>query len=362
MYDKLARLPAPPGSEGAVCRAMAEELAGTASKVFTDNIGNLYARIGAEHAGPRVVLSAHMDEIGTVVTRIRDDGRLTLGSIGLHYLAHFDGTDLAILTGEAMVPGRAEIVNPPESFAHVEDDLARVVVRTRADSPEAAATLGIQPGDKAVFSAAPRQESGRVVGKAADDRTGCWALITAARALAGRKLAGELWLLGTAQEEGANIYVAWSGARAAMELLWPDFVIGVDTDSIAADWSAEAPNVCPFSLADGLGIIRGAQDLSLPLTDFLLQTAHDAGIRTQLIAKPATVADYTVFQRGPGGAQCAAIVVPIEQAHSAQETFVYDTMSDAATLAVEAVLRLDEMAKLLPANRWRNHGIGTEKR
>ena len=88
---EVTALPGVPGYEAGVNGRIAERFRPLADDVFKDDLENLYARVGAEGQGPRVIVCAHQDEIGLVVSKIEDDGCLRIFKNG--------GVDPRILPG-----------------------------------------------------------------------------------------------------------------------------------------------------------------------------------------------------------------------------------------------------------------------
>lgn len=88
---QLLETPSATGTEIAVAELVRERLAGTADEIQTDVMGSVHARLSGTGVAPSLMLSAHMDEIGLMVTYISDEGFLSVSSVG--------GVDAAILPG-----------------------------------------------------------------------------------------------------------------------------------------------------------------------------------------------------------------------------------------------------------------------
>ena len=88
---QLLETPSATGTEIAVASLVRERLAGTADEIETNVMGSVHAKLAGTGSGPSLMLSAHMDEIGLMVTYISDDGFLSVAAVG--------GVDAAILPG-----------------------------------------------------------------------------------------------------------------------------------------------------------------------------------------------------------------------------------------------------------------------
>ncbi|MBR6321511.1 MAG: M42 family peptidase, partial [Lachnospiraceae bacterium] len=96
---ELSELNAVSGDEGAVRRFIREKITPLCDEVFTDTMGNLYAHKKKEGA-PVVALTAHMDEVGMMVKKIRDDGELEY---------EYAGLDARVMPGRRVVIGKAAV-------------------------------------------------------------------------------------------------------------------------------------------------------------------------------------------------------------------------------------------------------------
>jgi endoglucanase len=207
------------GDEGAVRKLIRETVKDLADEIKVDALGNLFAIKHGPQRAPRVLLTAHMDEIGFMILGIDGDGLLKFGAVG--------GVDDRILlgkpvwVGENKVPGvigmkPIHLINNSELTNVVKIDSLRIDIG--ATSRDAASRMA-KAGDRATF-AAPFVELGPTVrGKAFDDRAGCAALVEVLR---GRNYPVELIAAFTVQEEvglrGAKVAGYAADADAAIVL------------------------------------------------------------------------------------------------------------------------------------------------
>lgn len=228
------------GDEGEVRAVLREALTGEACEVYTDTIGNLICRKGK---GPvRVMLDAHMDEVGLVVAGYDDSGLVRFKESG--------GVDARVLPGRSVLVGRGKVPGVIGAQAvHLldRDQKERVIpvkdlyIDIGARSRDEAMTVA-PPGTPVYFSTRFERLSDDVVkGKAFDDRAGC--LVVARALLEGDYPELTLLAVFSVQEE-----VGLRGARAAAYHLAPELAIAIDGTS-----SSNVPGIEPHETVTNLG-------------------------------------------------------------------------------------------------------------
>ncbi len=174
LLRELSEAPGPSGFEEPVRAIMAREMKPLA-KLSYDGMGSVIAQHGA--AGPRIMLDAHMDELGGMVRRVTPEGFVTMQMLGGWLDMALPGQRWVILTARGLVKAVSGIrdvhVTPPDERTRPfsRDNLyLDIGARNAAD----AAGLGIEPGDPVAPDVAFEElANGRYVGKAWDDRVGC---------------------------------------------------------------------------------------------------------------------------------------------------------------------------------------------
>jgi endoglucanase len=230
----LTELDGVPGFEGEVRSFIRSRLEG-AVEFEEDNLGSLICKAAGKSESPRIMLPAHMDEIGFMVKDVTDDGFLRFAPLG----GWLDQTLLGhIVTVRTRKGDREGVIGctPPHMMPREERD--KVVLRKKMfidigarDKKHAAGELGVRIGDPIV----PRQEF-KVIGdgkyllaKAWDDRVGCAMMIELLEALRKASHPNAVFGVGTTQEE-----VGTRGAETAADVVSPDFCIvlevGIATD------------------------------------------------------------------------------------------------------------------------------------
>ena len=202
----------PSGDEGAVRDAIQKLVTPLADEVTVDVMGNLIAH--RRGAGPKVLLAAHMDTVGVIVTHIEDSGYLRFGSLG--------GLEAKALyqTAVRFRNGVGGVISVDEEKAEQEFKLTDLYLDIGAADGAEARTM-VSVGDTAVFCGPILENGTRVIAPYLDNRAGCAALIQVLEGL--RHTPNDLFFVFTAQEE-----VGLRGAKPAAWALEPDYALIVD--------------------------------------------------------------------------------------------------------------------------------------
>lgn len=223
--EHLTALRAPSGWEDEARSALAGEaraILGEAGRVFADTIGNLYAVREARREGLKhVMLCAHMDEPGFLVTRATDEGLLKFACVG--EIDAQSALSRRVLVGEKAVPGvvglkAIHLMSRAEREARPEIDSLSIDIG--AASKEEAERL-CPPGSYATFESAYREfGEGFAKARALGSRAGCAILLDALRE---SRYAGKITCVFTAQHE-----VGLRGAAVAGKRVRPDVALVLD--------------------------------------------------------------------------------------------------------------------------------------
>jgi tetrahedral aminopeptidase len=313
LLKRLSETVAVSGDEGAVRRTIREVVTELADEVTVDTIGNLYAIKHGPARAPRVLFSAHMDEIGFMIVGVDGDGLLKFEAVG--------GVDDRILlgkpvwVGEARVPGVIgmkpfHLVKGSERDSVVKIDSLRIDVG--ATSREGAGRMA-HIGDRATF-ATPFIDLGPTLrGKALDDRAGCTTLI---ELLKGRSYPVELICAFTVQEE-----VGLRGAKVAAFTTNADAAIAVDcTPANDLPTADEDDENIKYNTRLGLGPAIYIHDTSTihdkRLIKHITSTAAAKGLPYQFRQPGGGGTDAAALQRSRAGVAVVSVSVPGRYLHS----------------------------------------------
>lgn len=206
------------GGEEPVRRIIRREIAETVDEIWTDALGNLLAvRRGRRRNRLKVMLAAHMDEVGFMVTDVASDGFLAFRPVGNVAQDQIPGK--SVWLGDARllgVIGTTPIHLTDEGTRSASMPIQSLRIDIGAGSRQAALAR-VQPGDRASYATHLRREAGLLFAKALDDRLGVATLIELLRL---PHDGVDLMAAFTVQEE-----ISHNGARVAAQALGPDLAV-----------------------------------------------------------------------------------------------------------------------------------------
>ena len=317
LIEKLALCFGPSSCEGEVEQAIRAELADSRAELFTDRMGNLTAHLPGPENATRIMLSAHMDEVGFMITEIDKDGYLRFDTVG--------GYDHAVIAGRAVtlgdeskrVPGVIAAKGIHQQTAKERKELPELkdlYIDIGAKSDEEAKKV-LQRGDFAVFDT-PFGRFGRddayIKCKALDDRLGCAVLIEVLRAVEQMALPLDLWFCFTVREE-----IGKSGALVTANRVRPDFGIVLETTAIA-DVADVDPSRRVATVGEGgvLSLLDRSTIYDRSLIEFALQTGAKNAIPVQVKRYVSGGNDAAHIQRSGEGVRCMALSAPTRYLHA----------------------------------------------
>lgn len=324
------------GDESAVRNIISAAIRDDVTDLHIDALGSLTARLPGSDAQPmRVMLDAHMDEVGFMITGIESNGLLRFTAVG--------GIDerilpaMRVLVGKKQLPG--VILWPP--IHHNRDQSVKPLKELRIDigaSSKSAAEAKVNLGDRVAFASDYAELSETVVrGKAFDDRVGCSLLIDVLR---GGPYPVDVLASFTVQEE-----IGLRGAKVAAQRLQPDLAIVLegttahDIPNPAAD-SDDPTRPSPVCVMGG-GPVLTLMDRSLiahpRLLALLRQTAEEAGIPYQYKRALGGGTNAGAIHLANAGVPSAVISIPCRYIHS-PHALLSTADYDAALRLIQAAL------------------------
>ena len=321
LIQRLVETPGPSGYENRVRDLVRAEVEPLAGEVWADNLGNLIARIGSGDF--KIMLAAHMDEIGVIATHIDDNGFVRFLPVGAVYPRACIAGRVCFLNGAAGVIGieRQEEGKSSLGFEHMFIDLG---VNSREECP-------VRVGDVAAFQHEFLDLGKRLVCKALDDRVSVAILIESLRKLveADIQLPHQIYFVFSVQEE-----VGSRGATTAAFGLDPDLGLSVDVTS-----SGDTPRGLRMEVGLGKGPAIKVRDqgmLSDPrLVQWMVSTAEKAGLPYQLEVLERGTTDARAIQLSRAGIPAGCLSIPCRYVHSPSEMVDYDDVQNALSLLVE---------------------------
>lgn len=328
LLETLCAAPGISGFEEPVARVLSNYLRQQGVDNQTDRMGNLVAHVPG--AGPRVLLVAHMDEVGFIVRKVEREGFLRLERIGGAAVQALAGEHVIISTQNSPLPGVVGIVPPHLKAEAVADGLASMYVDAGFRSKAEAESCGVEVGSPVCYAPRFQRLQNSLAAKALDDRAGCALLAQlAAECKAAGALACDLYLGFVVQEE--NVLV---GGVPLMDAIQPDWVLGVDA-TLTYDSPEFNQPYAEVSLGKGPAIkimdhIRGrGQGLIVhPVLRRHIETVAgkaNIALQREVAVGISTAVAPLPFQRA--ATPTAAISFPLRYSHSPAEVADLDDLN-----------------------------------
>ncbi len=341
LLQRLSDAPGPPGAEDAVRRIMASEMKPLATAPLRyDGMGSLIGQMGS--TGPRIMVDAHMDELGGMVRRVGTNGQLTMQMLG-------GWLDQALVDQRWIILGSKGPVEAVTGIRdiHVITAAERTAVISRdsifldigAKNPAEAEAMGVEPGDPVVPDSPFQIMNGseNYLGKAWDDRIGCAVLVQAMQRIAKLPHANQLFFVATTQEE-----IGLRGARTAANAVKPDIGLAIE-GGIANDQGGH-PEETQAHLGGGPGIFL-YDSSAIPnrkLVHFVRETARTQNIPLQLDLVQGYGDDSAEMQESGTGAPTLNFVVPVRYTHAHNGIVNRGDFDKTVDLMVNLLQKLDQ--------------------
>ncbi|WP_394273016.1 M42 family metallopeptidase [Butyricicoccus sp.] len=316
----------PSGREHGIAETITEIIADTVPRIGdwdhrTDAMNNLiYHRPGK---GKKVLLAAHMDSIGIVVTHIDDNGFARFAQVGGLMLG--DLIDCRV----RFANGTRGVISFEEKTEYKNLGFDNLFLDIGAKD-KAQAEASIQVGDFAVFDGEPFAQGDIICGPYLDNRIGCLTLIAAMAQM--EQTDCDLYVAFTAQEE-----VGLRGAQTAAFAVQPDYAIAVDV----TDTGDMPERKYPMAVRLGEGPAVKVMDRSVicdnDVKQALYRAAEQTGIPVQREIMEFGGTDTGVIQRTAGGVKAGAVSIPTRYIHSPNEMASISDIRNAAELIAHAV-------------------------
>ncbi|HEX2696372.1 MAG TPA: M42 family metallopeptidase [Anaerolineales bacterium] len=323
LLQKLTDTFSPSGYEEAIRDVIHNEVRPLADKTRVDALGNLIVRKGSVgKRGKRIMIAAHMDEIGLMVTHVDDKGFVRFTSIGGVYPRNLPGGRVRFANGTLGVIG----LEPTDHTSDV-PPLDKMFIDVGASSKE---NCPVKTGDVAAFTRPFLDLGDRVVAKSMDDRIGCLVAIEALRWM--KASPHEVYFVFTTQEE-----VGTRGAQTSAYGIDPDLGFSIDVTA----WG-DTPGQKDFDVALGKGPaikIRDGGMLSDPrIVDWMIKTAEKNKLPYQREVLLGGTTDARAMQLVRSGIPVGCVSIPCRYVHTPSEMVDFNDVQNAVNL-VNALLR-----------------------
>ncbi|MDA8229253.1 MAG: M42 family metallopeptidase [Desulfitobacterium hafniense] len=301
LLKRLTQTFGPSGSEDTIRSVIIQEIQSYCDEISTDVMGNLIAR--RQGKGKNIMIAAHMDEIGIMVTHIDEKGFLRftpIGGVRVNELPHrkvqFKNATIGVIGMEKL-----------DKLADLK--LERLFIDIAANSKEDAESR-IRVGDTAVFVGEFHDQGDKIISKALDDRIGCFIAIEALKRV---KSTFPLSFVFTVQEE-----VGLRGAQTSAYALEPDLAIAVDVTL-----TGDTPKAHRMDVKLGSGAAIKVLDRSIitppQIKRWMIKTAEEKEIKYQLEVLESGGTDSGAIHLTKSGVPAGVISIPTRYVHSTAE-------------------------------------------
>ena len=341
LLQTLSNAPGPSGLEEPVRKIMVERMTPLADQISYDGLGSVIAAQGK--SGPRIMIDAHMDEVGAMVRRITPDGFLSMQLLGGWVDEALPGQRWVILGSKGAVHAistvRDDHLVSNDEATKLYDNHDNVFLDVGAKNAEEVTMMGIRPGDSITPDSSFLILNGtqNYLGKAWDDRAGCALLIEAMQRLQKGSHPNQLFYTATVQEE-----TGLTGAHTAAALTKPDVAIVLE-GGVTNDTPGVRPDLAQEVLGGGPGIFlfNSSELPNRKFLDLARKTAKEKGIPLQ----DELVVNYgdnaAEIQKSTTGVPTITLAVPVRYTHAHNGIMNRGDYDKTLELLVALLQRLD---------------------
>lgn len=327
LLQQLTETFGPSGYEDNVREIVRAEVEQLADEIRVDALGSLIVRRKPSRSNGdtrKIMIAAHMDEIGLIVSHVDQNGFVRFSPIGAVLRRYVPGGRVRFLNGTQGVIGfdRLDNVNELPTLDKVYIDVGATGVK---DCP-------VKVGDVAAFERPFTEMGQRLVAKSMDNRIGVLVAIEALRALENKSILHDLYFVFTTQEE-----VGTRGAATSAYGINPDVGIAVDVTP-----TGDTPNALKMEMALGKGPCVKFQDVGAISDPRVVQWMIDAAEKNKIPYQREVLliggTDAKAIQSVRAGVPSGCISVPVRYVHSPSEMVDYVDVQNTVRL-LTAVLR-----------------------
>jgi len=317
LIQKLTETFSPSGYEADIREVIRKEIKPLADEIRVDALGNLIARKGKKSAkGMKIMIAAHMDEIGLMATHVDDNGFIRFTGIGGIRPQTLTGGRVRFVNGTRGVIGSDRITDMAKAPT-LEQCFIDVGASSKKDCP-------VKVGDVCGFERPFLDLGKRLVAKAMDDRIACAIMIEAMRAL--KETPHEVYFVFTTQEE-----IGMRGATTSAFGIDPDLGLAVDVTG-----SGDTPKGSKMDVGLGKGPAIKVKDggmLADPrVVAWMIRSAEKSRIPYQREVLEGGTTDARAIQLTRSGVPTGCLSISCRYVHSPSEMVDYDDVQNGVKL------------------------------
>lgn len=319
LIKKLTEAYGPSGDERNIRQMIREEIQEVADELIEDVMGNLIAI--KKGTGRRIMIAAHMDQIGMIITHIDEKGFLRFAAVGGVSVQNSIHRRIRFKNGMTGVIGFESEINDVKDI-----QLARMYIDIGA-SNRSEAEKQIHIGDVAIYDTCFTESNGKYTSGAMDDRIGCAIAIEVMKRL--KQSEHEIYFVFTTQEE-----VGLRGAKTAAYTVNPQMAIAIDVTL-----TGDTPKARLMSIKLGAGPAVKVKDNSImchpKVIDQMVKAAEAISIPYQMEVLTAGGTDSGAIHLSRSGVPSGVLSIPCRYVHSANEMVDAGDVENGVALLVQ---------------------------
>jgi putative aminopeptidase FrvX len=317
LIQKLTETFSPSGYETAIREVIRAEISKLADEVRVDALGNLVARKGSRSPkGKRIMLAAHMDEIGLMGTHIDDNGFIRFTGIGGIRPAALTGSRVRFVNGQPGVIGTDRMTDATKAPT-LEQCYIDVGAVSKKDCP-------VKVGDVCGFERPFLDLDKRLVAKSMDDRIACAVLIETLHQL--KETPHEIYFVFTTQEE-----VGTRGAGTSAFEIDPELGLSVDV-TLTGDTPKAARMAVALGKGPAIKVKDGGMLADARVVAWMVSTAEKLKMPYQREVLEGGTTDARAIQVTRAGVPVGCLSIPCRYVHSPSEMVDYGDVQNAVKL------------------------------
>lgn len=342
LLKELTEADGVPGYEGEIRKVLDKHLKkyGTVSR---DKMGSLICKSRGSSDSPKIMLAAHMDEVGFMVKHISTDGFIRFTPLGGWW-------DQVLLTQRVRIKTKKGNIigvigaKPPHLIPQEERNKTvskkNMYIDIGAKSDKEVEKAGIRLGDPVIPISEFTELSipNTYMSKAFDDRIGCAVLVSVLEKLKNTKTPNCVYGATTVQEE-----VGVRGATTSVEIVDPDVAIILESD-IAGDVPGIRPDESSTKMGDGPSLLMYDARMipNLKLRDLVIDTAKKEKIPLQFTTMEGGATDGSIIHLHKHGVPTVVLGVPTRHIHSHNSILKRVDIDDTIDLVLKVIRKLDK--------------------
>ncbi|WP_456279188.1 M42 family metallopeptidase [Bacillus sp. AK128] len=342
LVKELAAIHGPSGFEQPVVQFILEKLKNKVDDVRVDSHGNIIARKKGKTAGPKVVITAHMDEVGFIVRKIDENGLLRFEQLGGHDERVLPAQKVQVRTKTGFLTGVVGTISA--HYKKFEQDsrikkLRESYIDIGAESKQDAEELGVKLGDPITwapsFDFLGDERTGKVVGKGFDDRAGCAVILQTLEEL--DQFTGEVIAIFAVQEE-----IGLRGAKIAIESVEADLAVAVDTTAASDTPEPVQDDIIQIGKGTGIKVMDFSLVAHPAIKERLVEVAESNGVDFQYEIFPGIGTDGGAIHLANSGIPTGVLSIPSRYTHSAVEVISLKDLEATKDVLKHFILSLKE--------------------